>query len=182
MQVILYCGFLNFTCAQTRLDLEGFHDTSHVVSPVRIYWSDSFSRVADSKNKLYMTIQNTMIPADLPRTTKSSSISNDTLCHTGFGCLVTRVEKRTKGKQECSVPVTIILSFHMAWVTKEGIQTRETEIEEQGLLSWEKNHKSLTPLSWNDLLQHVKNKAFALMLTLCRPKAKLKIMLPINEG
>lgn len=76
-----------------------------------------------------------MIPADLPRTTKSSSISNDTLCHTGFGCLVTRVENAPRRKQECSVPVTTILSFQMAWVTKEGIQTRETETEEQGLLS-----------------------------------------------
>lgn len=41
-------------------------------------------------------MQNTMIPADLPRTTKSTSIPNDTLYHIGFGCVVTRVENRTK--------------------------------------------------------------------------------------
>lgn len=82
-----------------------------------------------------MTTKNIMIPADLPRTTKPTSISNDTLCHIGFGCLVTHVEKCTKAQKECRVPVTVILSFQVEWVTKEGIQTRETEIEEQGLLS-----------------------------------------------
>lgn len=82
-------------------------------------------RVVDNKNKLYMTTQNIMITADLPRKTKSTSISNDTLCHTGFGCFLTCVEKRTKVQAGEECPVTIILSLHVEWDTKQGTQTRQ---------------------------------------------------------
>lgn len=102
----------------------------------------------------------------------------------GFGYLVTGVEKCTKAhagtKHSCNHNPGF---FRWNGTQKRTYKpARETEIEKQGLLSWKKPHKSLTPLSWNDLLLHVENKPSALMSTFCRPKAKLKLMLPINEG
>lgn len=41
-------------------------------------------------------MRNIMLTEDLPRKTKSTSISNYTLCHVGFGCSTTHVEKCTK--------------------------------------------------------------------------------------
>ena len=75
---------------------------------------------------------NIMITEDLPSKTKSSSISNDTLCHAGFGCSITRVEKCTKMQGREAHP-SITANCKAFFFRRNGAQkraykpTKETE-------------------------------------------------------
>lgn len=84
-------------------------------------------------------MSNIMITEDLPRKTKSTSISNTTLCHVVFGCSITCVEKCTKMHVTKSILpslLTAILSFQKEWGTKEGTQINQGNwVGEQGLHS-----------------------------------------------
>lgn len=67
---------------------------------------------------------------------KQPSTSNGTLCHTGFGCLVPRVEKHTEVQagEEHSCNHNPFLPDGMGH-KRAHKPARETETEEQGLLS-----------------------------------------------
>lgn len=88
-----------------------------------------------------------MITEDLPRKTKSTSISNDTHCHVGFGCSITRVEKCTKtqvGEERPSIAANCNVFFSEGMEHKRGHANQPRTLSQGNRVCFQE--KKLNPL------------------------------------
>lgn len=93
-----------------------------------------------------MTTRNIMITEDLPRKTKSTSISNDMLCHVGFGCSITHVEKCTKmqvGKERPSIIAHCNTLFSEGMGHKRGHTNQPRKLSEGNRVCFHKKKKKI---------------------------------------